>query len=80
MRFPRALMIRDDLGIEDCMKASQILEIIRSEKKRKSESADGSVYASERTWYTRLIGWCRPARKKRKAAAPKVSVRSLAEG
>ncbi|KAF8433261.1 ATP dependent DNA ligase domain-containing protein [Boletus edulis BED1] len=37
MRFPRALSIRDDLAIEDCMTASAILETIRSERKRKME-------------------------------------------
>ncbi|KAE9394239.1 hypothetical protein BT96DRAFT_196700 [Gymnopus androsaceus JB14] len=40
MRFPRALSIRDDLGIEDCMTASQVLENLRSEKKRKMETTD----------------------------------------
>ncbi|KAI8996590.1 DNA ligase 4 [Trametes punicea] len=39
MRFPRALQIRDDLSIADCMTASAILEHIRSEKKRKMEDA-----------------------------------------
>ncbi|KAL1941177.1 hypothetical protein VTO73DRAFT_7389 [Trametes versicolor] len=37
MRFPRALQIRDDLSIADCMTASAVLEGIRSEKKRKME-------------------------------------------
>ncbi|OJT11573.1 DNA ligase 4, partial [Trametes pubescens] len=37
MRFPRALQIRDDLSIADCMTASAVLESIRSEKKRKME-------------------------------------------
>ncbi|KAI9457174.1 ATP dependent DNA ligase domain-containing protein [Boletus coccyginus] len=35
MRFPRALSIRDDLAIEDCMTASAILETLRTERKRK---------------------------------------------
>lgn len=51
MRFPRALSIRDDLGIEDCMTASglfplavyspltqitsAVLETMRAERKRK---------------------------------------------
>ncbi|KAI9064078.1 DNA ligase 4 [Trametes sanguinea] len=39
MRFPRALQIRDDLSIADCMSASTLLEHIRSEKKRKMEDA-----------------------------------------
>ncbi|KAF9244662.1 ATP dependent DNA ligase domain-containing protein [Melanogaster broomeanus] len=38
MRFPRALSIRDDLSIEDCMSASAVLETMRSERKRKMES------------------------------------------
>ena len=33
-------MIRDDLGVEDCMTASAVFENIRAEKKRKSESGD----------------------------------------
>ncbi|KAF5316619.1 hypothetical protein D9619_006679 [Psilocybe cf. subviscida] len=37
MRFPRALSIRDDLNIGDCMTASGILESLRSDKKRKME-------------------------------------------
>ncbi|KAH9852184.1 DNA ligase 4 [Lenzites betulinus] len=40
MRFPRALQIRDDLSIADCMTASAVLESIRSEKKRKMEDGD----------------------------------------
>ncbi|KAL0953630.1 hypothetical protein HGRIS_004835 [Hohenbuehelia grisea] len=38
MRFPRALSIRDDLSIADCMTATSILDDMRSEKKRKMES------------------------------------------
>ncbi|PPQ96588.1 hypothetical protein CVT26_006325 [Gymnopilus dilepis] len=41
MRFPRALSIRDDLSIADCMTASAVLESMRSEKKRKMESDVG---------------------------------------
>ncbi|GBE86558.1 DNA ligase 4 [Sparassis crispa] len=41
MRFPRALTIRDDLSIADCMTASAILEGVRSEKKRKMDTDDG---------------------------------------
>ncbi|KAI0766955.1 DNA ligase 4 [Trametes elegans] len=37
MRFPRALQIRDDLSVGDCMSTTQILAHIRSEKKRKME-------------------------------------------
>ncbi|KAI0820786.1 DNA ligase 4 [Trametes gibbosa] len=40
MRFPRALRIREDLSIADCMTASAVLESIRSEKKRKMENDD----------------------------------------
>ncbi|KAI0352380.1 DNA ligase 4 [Trametes cingulata] len=39
MRFPRALQIREDLSVEDCMTATNILDSIRSEKKRKMEDA-----------------------------------------
>ncbi|EGN95003.1 hypothetical protein SERLA73DRAFT_170894 [Serpula lacrymans var. lacrymans S7.3] len=38
MRFPRALSIRDDLSIADCMTATAILENLRTERKRKMES------------------------------------------
>ncbi|KAF9525150.1 DNA ligase 4 [Crepidotus variabilis] len=41
MRFPRALQIRDDLTIADCMSASAVLESLRSEKKRKMETDAG---------------------------------------
>ncbi|KAI0793877.1 DNA ligase 4 [Fomes fomentarius] len=37
MRFPRALHIREDLTIADCMTVTAVLESIRSEKKRKIE-------------------------------------------
>ncbi|KAH9975651.1 ATP dependent DNA ligase domain-containing protein [Russula compacta] len=38
MRFPRALSIREDLSVADCITASAILEMVRSEKKRKMEN------------------------------------------
>ncbi|KAI6010699.1 DNA ligase 4 [Pisolithus orientalis] len=38
MRFPRALRIRDDLSIADCMYASAVLESMRAERKRKMEA------------------------------------------
>lgn len=38
MRFPRALSIRDDLTVNDCLTASGITETIISKKKRKMES------------------------------------------
>ncbi|KIP10052.1 hypothetical protein PHLGIDRAFT_125880 [Phlebiopsis gigantea 11061_1 CR5-6] len=37
MRFPRATLIREDLGTEDCMMASALFELIRAGKKRKIE-------------------------------------------
>ena len=37
MRFPRAMMIRDDLSVADCMTASAVLESLKLEKKRKLE-------------------------------------------
>ncbi|KAJ7672669.1 ATP dependent DNA ligase domain-containing protein [Mycena rosella] len=42
MRFPRALSIRDDLSIADCMSASAVLESLRTVKKRKMESDTGT--------------------------------------
>ncbi|KAK6992215.1 DNA ligase [Favolaschia claudopus] len=42
MRFPRALSIRDDLSIADCMPATAVLESIRTIKKRKMESDTGT--------------------------------------
>ncbi|KAJ7066714.1 DNA ligase IV [Mycena amicta] len=42
MRFPRALTIRDDLTIADCMPASAVLESLRTVKKRRLESDTGS--------------------------------------
>ncbi|KAH7924280.1 ATP-dependent DNA ligase [Leucogyrophana mollusca] len=41
MRFPRALAIRDDLSVADCMTASAVLESMRSERKRKMQSDAG---------------------------------------
>ncbi|KAJ7876841.1 DNA ligase IV [Mycena leptocephala] len=43
MRFPRALSIRDDLSIADCMPASAIMESLRTVKKRKMESDTGTT-------------------------------------
>ncbi|KAJ7115869.1 DNA ligase 4 [Mycena epipterygia] len=43
MRFPRALSIRDDLSIADCMLASAVLESLRTVKKRKMESDTGTT-------------------------------------
>ncbi|THG99158.1 hypothetical protein EW026_g3144 [Hermanssonia centrifuga] len=41
MRFPRALMIRDDLSPADCMTASAVMENVRSVKKRKMSADEG---------------------------------------
>ncbi|KAG6812748.1 hypothetical protein H0H92_000794 [Tricholoma furcatifolium] len=49
MRFPRALAIRDDLSIADCMTATGVLESIRSEKKRKMESDSGVAQKKRKT-------------------------------
>ncbi|KAI0322809.1 DNA ligase 4 [Amylostereum chailletii] len=38
LRFPRALRIRDDLSIQDCMTVSAVLESMRSERKRKLDN------------------------------------------
>ncbi|KDR80522.1 hypothetical protein GALMADRAFT_240825 [Galerina marginata CBS 339.88] len=53
MRFPRALSIRDDLSIADCMSASAILESMRSEKKRKMESDAGVTKKKRKTTATK---------------------------
>ncbi|KAH8116296.1 DNA ligase 4 [Phellopilus nigrolimitatus] len=37
MRFPRAISIRDDLNIADCMSATAVLESMKTERKRKME-------------------------------------------
>ena len=49
MRFPRALSIREDLGVEDCMTATAIFESIRSDKKRKSEEEDAGTKKKRKT-------------------------------
>ncbi|KAG2150301.1 ATP dependent DNA ligase domain-containing protein [Suillus bovinus] len=49
MRFPRALSIRDDLCIADCMTASAVLESMRSERKRKMESDAGMSKKKRKT-------------------------------
>ncbi|KAI0704277.1 ATP dependent DNA ligase domain-containing protein [Cytidiella melzeri] len=43
MRFPRAISIRDDLNISDCMTASAVFEQMRTVRKRKEEKEDGQV-------------------------------------
>ncbi|GLB41800.1 putative DNA ligase [Lyophyllum shimeji] len=54
MRFPRALAIRDDLSIADCMTATAVLETIRSEKKRKME-IDAGVSKKKRKTVTKKV-------------------------
>ncbi|KAG1735545.1 ATP dependent DNA ligase domain-containing protein [Suillus lakei] len=49
MRFPRALSIRDDLSIADCMTVSAVLESMRSERKRKMESDTGMSKKKRKT-------------------------------
>ncbi|KAG6866564.1 hypothetical protein C0991_002049 [Blastosporella zonata] len=49
MRFPRALSIRDDLSIADCMTATAVLESMRCEKKRKMESDAGISQKKRKT-------------------------------
>ncbi|KAJ3515533.1 hypothetical protein NLJ89_g1703 [Agrocybe chaxingu] len=49
MRFPRALSIRDDLTIADCMPASAVFESLRSERKRKMESDAGVTKKKRKT-------------------------------
>ncbi|KAF5351528.1 hypothetical protein D9758_007230 [Tetrapyrgos nigripes] len=41
MRFPRALSAREDKGVEDCMTAQEVLDSIKTERKRKL-SDDGT--------------------------------------
>ncbi len=43
MRFPRAIAIRDDLSIADCMTASAVFEQMRSVRKRREEKEEGFV-------------------------------------
>ncbi|KAH9935959.1 DNA ligase 4 [Epithele typhae] len=43
MRFPRALHVREDLTIADCMSATAVIETMRSEKKRKMDDAEGEA-------------------------------------
>ncbi|KAH9066874.1 ATP dependent DNA ligase domain-containing protein [Lactarius vividus] len=43
MRFPRAMSIREDLSLSDCITATAILEAVRSVKKRKMEDVTGKT-------------------------------------
>ncbi|KAJ3889259.1 DNA ligase 4 [Lentinula edodes] len=56
MRFPRALIIRDDLDASDTLTASELLESIRSEKKRKMEDTTG-VAKKKRKAVTKKVGF-----------------------
>ncbi|KAF8202540.1 DNA ligase IV [Pholiota molesta] len=49
MRFPRALSIRDDLSVGDCMSASAVLETLRSERKRKMQGDAGVTKKKRKT-------------------------------
>ncbi|EPQ56491.1 DNA ligase 4 [Gloeophyllum trabeum ATCC 11539] len=51
MRFPRALQIRDDLSIADCMTASAIFEALRSEKKRKMDDEEQKTKKKRKTTF-----------------------------
>ncbi|RXW22137.1 hypothetical protein EST38_g3713 [Candolleomyces aberdarensis] len=53
MRFPRAMSIRDDLSVADCMTASGVLESLRSEKKRKMDSDTGISSKKRKTTTTK---------------------------
>ncbi|KAG7093593.1 DNA ligase (ATP) [Marasmius oreades] len=49
MRFPRALSIRDDLNLDNCMTSEDVLNSVRSEKKRKMEGDVGESKKKRRT-------------------------------
>nr|Q7Z7W5.1 RecName: Full=DNA ligase 4; AltName: Full=DNA ligase IV; AltName: Full=Polydeoxyribonucleotide synthase [ATP] 4 [Coprinopsis cinerea]BAC76766.1 DNA ligase IV [Coprinopsis cinerea]BAD93669.1 DNA ligase IV [Coprinopsis cinerea] len=49
MRFPRALAIRDDLSIADCMTATEVFESLKSERKRKMEDDAGITTKKRKT-------------------------------
>ncbi|THU99099.1 ATP-dependent DNA ligase [Dendrothele bispora CBS 962.96] len=51
MRFPRALGAREDKGAEDCMTFKEVLESVKSEKKRKidRDSATGTAEKKRKT-------------------------------
>ncbi|KAH9932654.1 hypothetical protein B0H21DRAFT_878850 [Amylocystis lapponica] len=49
MRFPRALLIRDDLGVSDCMTASDVLRNLQTVKKRKMVEDDGKPKKKKKT-------------------------------
>ncbi|TFK29738.1 DNA ligase 4 [Coprinopsis marcescibilis] len=49
MRFPRAMAIRDDLTVADCMTASAVFESLKSERKRKMEDDAGITTKKRKT-------------------------------
>ncbi|TDL23778.1 DNA ligase 4 [Rickenella mellea] len=49
MRFPRALSIRDDLSIADCMTSLAVLDSMKSERKRKMEDKDSGTKKKRKT-------------------------------
>ncbi|KAH6915882.1 DNA ligase 4 [Coprinopsis sp. MPI-PUGE-AT-0042] len=49
MRFPRAIAIRDDLTMGDCMTSSAVFENLRSERKRKMNEDTGLVTKKRKT-------------------------------
>jgi DNA ligase 4 len=40
MRFPRALSIREDLTVVDCVTATEVLDTVKTVKKRKMDTTD----------------------------------------
>ncbi|KLO08051.1 DNA ligase 4 [Schizopora paradoxa] len=49
MRFPRALSIREDLSIADCMTATAVLESMKTERKRKMENKTSNTKKKRKT-------------------------------
>ncbi|KII87420.1 hypothetical protein PLICRDRAFT_55380 [Plicaturopsis crispa FD-325 SS-3] len=49
MRFPRALSIRDDLDVSDCMTATAVLASMRTDRKRKMETDAGMSKKKRKT-------------------------------
>jgi DNA ligase 4 len=40
MRFPRAVGIREDLTVVDCMTATEVLDTVKTVKKRKMDTTE----------------------------------------
>ncbi|KAF9499593.1 ATP-dependent DNA ligase [Pleurotus eryngii] len=55
MRFPRALSIREDLSIADCMSATAVLDTLRAERKRKLESDTAVATKKKRKTTTKKV-------------------------